>query len=95
MPGVGHRQGDIAARYGIGEGRGIVLVDLRSARLDDEPPARRHGVARIDGQIQQRVLDLAGIDHDHGQLAGEPRLDLDRRAQAAPQQLDHAAAQAR
>ena len=60
------------------------------ARLDDELPAVRHGVARIDGEIQQRVLDLAGIDHDHRQLFGEPRLDLDGGAEAAPQQIDHA-----
>ncbi len=87
---VRHPQGDIVPRYGIGEGRGVALVDLRPGRLDDEPPSRRHGVARIDGQIQQRVLDLPGIGHDQGQLARQARRDLDRRAQAAAQQLDHA-----
>ena len=31
-----------------------------------------------------------GIGHDHGQPSGEPSLDLDRLAKAAPQQFGHA-----
>src|SRR5579859_3583310 len=69
----------------------IVRVDLGLAGLDDELAALRHGIARVDREVEERVLDLAGVDHGHRQIGGEPGLDLHLLAQAPPQEVDHPA----
>ena len=54
---------------------------------DGQRAARRHGVARIEGEIEQRQLELAGVDLDR---AGPPRHaepDVDVAAQRAAEHV--------
>ena len=48
--------------------------------LDGQPAAVRHGVARVDAQVEQRVFELVGIDQRRPQAAGADHLDRDVRA---------------
>ena len=50
----------------------------------------RHRIARIDREIENRVLDLADVGDRRPKLACKRRLDLDRIAQGAPQYVGHA-----
>src|SRR5215472_2415029 len=68
----------------------IVRVDIGLASLDDDLTALWHGVARVDRQVEQRILDLAGVDDGGRQIRSEPRLDLDLLAEAPAQEVDHA-----
>ena len=58
--------------------------------LDRQPAAVRHGVARIDREVEDRVFELAGIGMGAPQPAGQHGLDADRLAERAAQQLGHA-----
>ena len=85
--GVGDREQHVVAGRGIGIARDIVLVERGVARLDQQPAAVRHGVARVDAEIDQRRLELGAVDVDTPQAVGEDGCDLDLLAQRAPQQL--------
>ena len=50
--------------------RGIALVQLDVAGLDGQPAAGRHGVPGVDRQVQQDLLDLAGVGLDRPQPVG-------------------------
>ena len=39
----------------------MVSVELDVARFDDELAALRHGVARVDGHVDDCALELTGI----------------------------------
>ena len=56
--------------------------------------AVRHGVARIDGEIEQGILELVGIGESLPQAARQHGLDVDGLAESATQQLGHAGDQA-
>jgi len=64
----------VHSRTGIGNGKehvflnghswalaAVRLINIDVAGLDDEFPASRHGVARVDYQVHDHLLDLAGI----------------------------------
>ena len=38
-------------------------------QLDQQTPALRHGLARVDQQVQQNLLDLVGVDQRLRDLA--------------------------
>ena len=45
------------------------LVDRRRPRGDNDRSAMRHGIARIDDQIEQRHFQLIGVGRGLGQIA--------------------------
>ena len=59
--------------------------------LDGQPASSGHGVAGIESQIQQHLLDLARIGLDIGQIGFELAHQLDLLADGTPQQVLHAA----
>ena len=63
------------------------LVEPAVAGLDGQPAAGRHRVARIDAQVEQRVLELARVDEGAPQPAGRDHLQRDPRTDGAPDQL--------
>ncbi|GJD67564.1 hypothetical protein MMMDOFMJ_0480 [Methylobacterium gnaphalii] len=69
---------------------GVALVDMRIGGLDGQPAAGGHRVARVDGEVQERALELVRIGPGAPEAARLHRLDLDRLAERAPQQLRHA-----
>lgn len=40
---------------------GIITIENRIANFDGQLAVPLHGVARIDGEIEQRILHLVGI----------------------------------
>jgi hypothetical protein len=63
------------------------LVGLHRGDLDREAPAARHGVAGVDGQVHQHLLELAGVGPDRRRLRGQHRHQLDVLADEAAQHL--------
>ncbi len=75
--------------------RGIVAAPgARSSSprcgLDRERAAVRHGVARVDREVEQRVLELVGVAERRPQPSARLDLEVDRVADRAAQQVLHA-----
>ena len=60
---------------------GRLALERHRLGRDRQRAAGRHGVARIDREIDQRELELARVDLDGAALVGNRRLDLDVAAQ--------------
>src|SRR5438045_2839543 len=56
-------------------------------RLDGDAPALGHCVARVDAEVQERVLELIAIDECRPQSGGADHFDLDARADGTADQL--------
>src|SRR5207253_3118340 len=79
--GVGHREHHIATgldRPVLPRVRG---VEIHGGGLDRELAAARHGVARVDDQVHDDLLELPGIGSDGGarcRKSTEPRMAVSR-----------------
>ena len=67
----------------------IKIIDDHVARLERQFAAFGHGVARIDREIQNRVLELGLIDQCLPEARRRFHMDFDRLAEAALQQIEH------
>ena len=66
---------------------GVVRVDVRAGGGDDQLPAGRHGVAGVDGQVDQDLLDLARVGKHRAQSGGQVVGQFHVLAQGADEQL--------
>ena len=86
-PGIAHGDHGVAAGPDVAVHPGIVLVEHDRAGFDDQLAAVRHGVAGVEGEIEDRGGQLIGIDDRRACLVFEHGFDLDmlaeRRAAAA------------
>src|SRR5690348_2970435 len=57
--------------------RAIIFVELDVARFDQELAAVRHGVAGVETEIHEHLLDLRGVGAHGEKVFGEGELDLD------------------
>jgi hypothetical protein len=64
-------------------------IDFAIFRLDRQGAPFRHRIASIDGQIYQRVFELARVHKGRPRLAGKYRLDTDALAKRAAEQIGH------
>ena len=83
--GVAHREHDPAA-----DGHALFLRlggvgDVHVLGGDGEHAARRHGVARVDGEVDHDLLDLAGVGVHRAEAIGERGAQLDVLADEAAQ----------
>ena len=67
-PRVGHRQYHVASNLGTRMVPGVGLVQLHIAGLDFEFAAHGHGVARVNCQVHDDLLDLALVGFHVAQL---------------------------
>ena len=67
--GIAHRQHDVASGLDGLVVAGIVCVELRVGSFERELPAVRHGVAGIEGQVHDDLLDLPGIGLHRAEIA--------------------------
>ena len=58
------RQADEAPGRGLGIAVGAAGVHVHGRGVDDQPAAVGHGVAGVDGQVHQHLLDHAGVGVD-------------------------------
>ena len=63
--------------------------------LDGEPAALGHGVAGVDAEVEERVLELVGVDQRRPEARRAATTSTRRRADGAADQLLHAARRAR
>jgi hypothetical protein len=63
--GVGHGELDVGARQAAMLTRRR-FVELHEGDGDDEASARRHGIASVHGQVDDHLLELAGVGLDAG-----------------------------
>ena len=76
---VAHGDSNVAAGGYLAELR-LVRVDARIGRLDRERAAVRHRVARVRGEVQEDLLELARVDENGAEARFIARAELDRRA---------------
>ena len=69
--------------------------DPLAAGGEGQAAAVRHGVARVQGEVEDRELELVGIDAHQREPILELHIDLDDGAERAPQHLHHAVDEAR
>ncbi|GJE45825.1 hypothetical protein AEGHOMDF_5025 [Methylobacterium soli] len=69
---------------------GGARVEAGIGGLDGDAAPVRHGIAGVDAEVQQRILELRRIDQDRPQAGGGHHLDLDRGPDGAADQLRHA-----
>ncbi len=92
----GHAGAGVAdAQRDVGSGRQLALlrrppVQPHLPGLDRQPSAVRHGVARVDAQVEQRVLELVRIDQDGIRIGHADHRHGDGRSHRASDQLLHA-----
>jgi hypothetical protein len=67
----------------------VSLIEVTVGRLDGELAAVRHGVARVEGEIEHGVLQLIGINVDEPRAAGKNRFGAHRFADGAADQLQY------
>ena len=84
--GVVDADADIVAGGKIG-GLGLVQGDV--VDLDAEIAAPAHRVAGVDGEVEDRILELGGIGPDVPDVVGEAGVDGDPLADRAVDQFEH------
>ena len=67
-PGVGHRQHHLPPGTDVSAVPQTRIVPFDVMGFDDQLAAVRHGVARIDRQVEDHLLDLTRIDLDRIEL---------------------------
>src|SRR5258708_39236319 len=60
---IAHDERDIPAGRNADDGR-VIQREVSPLGLEREDTAVRHGIARVDGEIYQHLLDLAGVGDD-------------------------------
>ncbi len=85
MPGarVGDGEEHVGAGLELLVDRRVGLVEDGEFRGDRDGPAARHRVARVDGEVEQRALQLSGVDEGGRQVVREPQRRVDSRADRA------------
>ena len=61
---------DVAPRRHGRMGRGVVFVEIDVGGLERQAAALRHGVARVHGEVQDDLLDLARIGLHRAEITG-------------------------
>ena len=68
----------------------VAVIEGGVGQFDRQPSAAGHGVAGVDGQIEQGAFELIRVDQGLFQVGGQHRIDLDVGAQGAPHEIEHA-----
>ena len=76
QPGVADAQADERAEARLGMGLHVGVVDLDRVGADRQRAAFGHGVAGIDGEVHDDLLDHAGVRLDQGEFGR--RIEFER-----------------
>ncbi len=77
LAGVAHRDHDVVARIDLAAHGGIILVEHHILGFQRQLAAVRHGVPRIQGEVQDRRRELTGIDQGRRGIVRQHRFDFD------------------
>ena len=67
------------------------VIDIHGFDADGQPAAARHGVAGVDGQVHDHLLDHAAVAMNEGILRGRLKFERDGFAEEPLQHLGHVA----
>src|SRR6478672_11877343 len=84
--GIGYRQFDIRPWFNLQ--RASMLGQLDVGRLNNDCPPLRHGVARVDAEVEQGVFKLIGIEEGVSNL-GWGKFEFDCGADGSLQKFKH------
>ena len=87
LAGIAHGKEHVRAGRGIRVHRAIPFAERDVRRLDRDPPTPRHRVPRIDDQIDDDLLQLAGVGVHERELRIELCHELNVLAQKPPEHL--------
>src|SRR6185312_448274 len=87
VAGVAHREQNVRTGAGARRKHWRILIEIDVAGLDDQPAALRHGVARVDDQVQDDLLDLSAVGAHEPERLGQIRDELDILGQEPRQHL--------
>src|SRR3546814_10512599 len=62
---------------------------MRARGTDRELPARRHRVARVDHEVEQRIFELVAVRQHRPEIGRMDDLDKDRRPHRPAHQILH------
>src|SRR5208337_694898 len=86
-PGVARRDHDILPRRDLRVPSCVLVVERGISCLYGEPPAALHRVARVDGEVQDRILKLRHVHAGVPETAGDDGLKLNFFSDRAAQHL--------
>ena len=86
---IGDGDDDVPAGAHIGIGRDIVVIELDDASFDCELAAAAHGIAAIDGEVDERSLKLGRVGFDEGVFRRQHQLQFHRLADRAADEREH------
>ena len=87
--GIGHAEHHVSPRFDGSLVVGNVGMQFNVAGLNPQLPPVGHGVARVDDQVQNYLLDLTWIGFDGAQIFFDACSHLDRFAHQAAHHLVH------
>ncbi len=87
--GIGDFEEHVGAGVGVGLGGGGIFVDGGALGADEELAAFGHGVAAIDGEVEDNLFEHDGVDLDVGEVGGEGEVDGDTFADGALHHIGH------
>jgi hypothetical protein len=64
---------------------GVLIIEVAVGRFNSEASTSGHGVARIDGKIDDSVLKLSRVDIRGPETSTQNEFQLDRLAHGTPQ----------
>ena len=88
--GVAHRQAHVAARRDLRVTEAVGLVEGDRGGLDGDPAGVADGVAGVDTQVDEDLVDLGRIDAHRRQPPGRQPGEVDVLADEPPDHLEHA-----
>jgi hypothetical protein len=88
--GVSHGDLDIVAGLGVVLAGHIRLREVYVLRADYESASVRHGVARVDGEVEQRALKLVRVAQHRPDTIAHAQLDRDLGSDRALDHVSHA-----
>ena len=86
---VAHYQHHVGAGLDADVQAGIALVQVYVRRLDGEPAALGHGVARVDGEVDEHLFDLPGVSFRRPEIDAEGSDEVDVLPDGAPEHPLH------
>ncbi len=85
--GVADRDHHVRPRRDVERVGCVIAAERHVGRLDLEPPAARHRIARVDRKVDQCVFELVAVDARVPCVAGRQEFDLDAGPERAPEKL--------
>ena len=87
---IGDEQGNVVAGCYLDIVPCVLLVETDVGRLDQEAPASRHGIAGVDGKVEDCVLEARSVGQCRPQARGERGFHPDVLAERLPEHDRHA-----